>query len=271
MTNLLKRYLRFCFYLFLLSTTILSFEPKKYLHVFSSYKDYTPQKMEVLGNITSINLQYSKNFKRREKTLVATLNKSANVRLDDTIYIVKHSGNSSNYKHAYLVGEAKIFSIFKTEFQGWMLQAKGFLQRIKKGYTIVKINNYNQRKIANELYQKAEIKFANKDYKSALVYFNQSLEKDSTNPKVYYKLALTEKELLLKSSYQRHLIQSFKYIKNFDDPNVFVDFLEEYFLEKLTSIKYDENFKLPKCEATLPKECKYLKYYIYNNTSQTDI
>ncbi|MDH5717302.1 MAG: hypothetical protein OEZ22_06655 [Spirochaetia bacterium] len=182
------------------------------IHAFKSYSDPTIESMEIIGQVTYKSHRMSESRQRlldydtREMILTARLYESESLRLGDTVYIIKKEPDHRKYKNGYIMGEAQIYSIFKTEFQGWMMKASGNLSMVKNGYFIARKSLGNIRNEAWVLYKEGETLEALNDEAGAFVKYRESLNKDPERPETYIRLAILGEK-------QERVIQAKEYIQ----------------------------------------------------------
>lgn len=218
-----------------------------------AYRDYgvTPmQKMEILGQVTSKSHMISMNRPRlldydtREMTLTAKLYENQGIRIGDTIYIIEKDPDHRKYLNGLIVGKATVFSIFKTEFQGWMLKARGNLSMIKKGHFIARMDFGSQRNKALEYLKQGDKFQVLGDYAKAYLWYKKSLDMDKNRPETYIKLTqLSLAEGMMEQAIT-YVDQAWQRRAKIEDPNDMLSFPGLYLGLKLGRVKKVENIRV---------------------------
>lgn len=166
------------------------------IHAFRSYSSPKMEKMRIIGKVIaktkSLSSQRRKvlNYDAREMILSARLYSREELRLGDKVFIIEKDPNHRKYKNGYIIGEAVVYSLFRTEFQGWMLKAKGNISMVSSGHFIAIRDQKNARREAILLNKKGEKYEYIQDDSKAIYYYKKSLKKDPERPETYMQLAL---------------------------------------------------------------------------------
>lgn len=195
------------------------------LHAFKNYGSSNMQKMELIGQVTSRSHMITGSRRRmlgydtREMIISASLYENVGVRIGDTIHIIQKDPDHNRYKNGLIVGEAVIYSVFQTEFQGWMIKARGNLSMVKKGHFIARLDFGYERQKALEFLKKGEKFHVLKDYTQAYYWYKKSLDMDDQRPETYMKLArlASDQELPVQASTYIHA--AWKLNTKVQDPN----------------------------------------------------
>ncbi|MDH5721443.1 MAG: tetratricopeptide repeat protein [Spirochaetia bacterium] len=215
---------KFALIIFLL-TAEKAFSVTYPVHAYKNYTTPIMQEMEVIGQVTYRSHRMAESRKKildydtREMAITARLYESEGLRLGDVVYIIKKDPDHKHYKSGYIVGEAVVYSIFETEFQGWMLKASGNLSMVKKGYFIARPSLGDTRTEAWVLYKEGDKYDALGDYANAFVKYRESLNKDPQKPETYLRLALlSEKQNRIPQS-REYMRKAWEFLSKFEDPN----------------------------------------------------
>lgn len=130
------------------------------------------------------------NYDTREMILTARLYETEGLRLGDRIYIIDKDPDHRKYKNGYIVGQAEIFSIFETEFQGWMMKARGNFSMVGANHFIARERNSSQRAEAWAMYKKGDQQESAGDYAGAYASFRKSYDSDPQKPETWMRLGL---------------------------------------------------------------------------------
>ncbi len=244
------------------------------IHAFSNYKGGNLRNMKVIGRVISkgqvTNSEYKKilNYDTRQETITIQLDDHQSVRLGDRIYIIKKSLNHQKYKDGYIVAEGEIYSIFKTEFQGWMMKAKGFFSQVFPNYYGAIDIVPESRNLAYVLLRKGDRSFFLKDYAKALAFYQNSLSNDKERPETYLKLANVNKKLGLNTKADHYIHEAWKRLHNFEDTNAFLQLPGIYLASENQNIKNHISKAIKKKNCTHVKikdqfACKSLKQALF--------
>lgn len=180
--------------LFTLSTFSISAKVHK-IHAYKSYSTSGMQKMLLMGQITT-KTKITNNARRRileydtrEMMITARLYDHEAIRLGDHVYIIQKELDHKRYKNGYIIGEGEVYSIFQTEFQGWMLKAKGNFSMVKKGHFIAIPDAGDFRNEALVYFKKGDRERVLGNLARAFQYYKKSIETDSNRPETYVRLA----------------------------------------------------------------------------------
>lgn len=129
------------------------------------------------------------NYDTREMILTARLYETEGLRLGDIIYILDKDPDHRKYKNAYIVGKAEVFSIFETEFQGWMMKARGNFSMVGSNHFIARNRNREKRAEAWALYKKGDQEQSSGNLVAAYSSFKKSYDADPQKPETWMRLA----------------------------------------------------------------------------------
>ena len=230
--------------------------------------------MEIIGQVISKGLQISNEYKRifnydiRKSTITARLLSHSNLRVGDTIYVVRKDPNHEKYKNGFIIAKGEIFSVFETEFQGWLLKAKGYFSHVQEGFFIAKDKIDDMRKEAYVLLKKGDRARLLKSYAEAFSYYQRSLEYDAQRPETYLKLAALNKELNLPRKTGNYVEEAWKRLNNFEDVNSFLELPGIYLKWQNKNINDHTSQKIRQVDCSHTKKddqfaCKRLKYALY--------
>jgi len=195
------------------------------IHAFNSYTDPTIRKMELIGQISSKTKRSSKlrrkllNYDSRETMITVKLFKKEGLKLGDVIYIIAKDPDHRKYKNGLIVAKGKVFSIFKTEFQGWMLKASGNFAMVKKSQFIAIVKNDIGRRKALFAFKKAERYFYLKQYSKAYAFYRKALKYQDQNPEIFFSLARLKLSQGLYQEAQIYIKKAWKFLYRFEDVN----------------------------------------------------
>jgi tetratricopeptide (TPR) repeat protein len=212
------------------------------LHAFRDYGASSMQKMEVLGQVTSKSHMSSSrprllDYDTREMILSAKLYENKGIRIGDTIYIVQKDPDHRKYLNGLIVGKATIFSIFQTEFQGWMIKARGNLSMVQKGHFIARLDFGYERNLANEYLKKGDKFKILADYANAFFWYKKSLDIDDQRPETYLKLAELSFDQKLPDQALAYIKEAWKRGAKIEDPNDILLLPGIYLKVRLDNIK----------------------------------
>ncbi len=195
------------------------------VHAFESYSSPKMVKMKIVGKIIAKTKSLSSDRKNvldydaREMILSARLFSTDDLRLGDKVYIIEKDPDHEKFKNGYIIGEAVLYSMFKTEFQGWMGKASGNISMVSAGQFLAVEDRKNQRKNAALLTKRAEKYEYIEDDPKAIFYYNKSLEEDPDRPETYMKMAMLYNR---KGSYTMaisYLNKAWDRLNRFESPN----------------------------------------------------
>ena len=256
----------------LFATSVFAKEMK--VHVFNHYRGGNLRHMEMIGRVISqgkiTNRDYKKilHYDAREKTVTARIYKQNSIRLGDKIYIIKKDSSYKQYKDGYIIAEGEVYSIFKTEFQGWLMKAKGFFSHVVSGYYIAVDIDKESRNQAYVLLRKGDRSFFLKNYAEALSFYQNSLESDPSKPETYLKLASLSKQLDLNTKSDNYIREAWKRLHHFEDTNAFLQLPGIYLAAENKNIQYhtSEKIKQNNCSHVKTENkfvCKSLKQALF--------
>lgn len=246
----------FLFSLLLAAQTGGALQARTYeLHAFRDYSSDLLQ-MELIGQVVSRSQMITDNRPRmldydtREMILSASLYGDLDVRIGDMVYVIQKDPDHERYKNGLIVAEARVFSVFKTEFQGLMIKASGNLSMVKKGHYIARMDFSSKRELALEYLKRGEKYHTLKDYQNAFFWYKKSLSIDDERPETYLNLAkLSESQGLhiqantyIKGAWEKHA--------KVEDPNVMLELPSVYLRARLEEI------------LTLGSEAAQLRHYL---------
>jgi len=212
------------------------------LHAFKNYGSSSAQKMEIIGQVTARSNMITDNRPRvmdydtREMILSAKLYEESGVRIGDTVYIIQKDPDHRRYKNGLIVGQATVYSVFKTEFQGWMIKAKGNLSMVKKGHFIARLDFGSERELALEYLKKGDKYNALNDYTNAFYWYRKSLEKDSNRAEIYMRLAQLSKKQGFPEQALTYIEEAWHRGNRIEDPNDAILLPRLYLDEKLNAL-----------------------------------
>ncbi len=244
------------------------------VHVFNHYRGSNLQHMEIIGRVISqgriMNRNYKKilNYDTREKIITARIDRKESVRLGDKIYVIKKEPNHKQYKDGYIIAEGEVYSLFKTEFQGWLMKARGFFSHVVPGYYIAVDIDKELRNQAYVLLRKGDRSFFLKNYAEALSFYEKSLESDPSKPETYLKLASLSKQLGLNTKTSNYIREAWQRLRNFEDMNAFLELPGVYLASENENIKYHKSEKIKQGNCIHVKTedqfaCKSLKQALF--------
>lgn len=184
-------------FLLLLSLVISSeaFAKTIPIYAFRSYNNTQALELEIIGQVKSKSFSMQEeswrllNFDTRPMVLTAGLIDPESIRMGDKVYIVEKDPDHQRYKNGYIVGQAEVYSVFNTEFQGWMMRASGNLAMVKTGHYVAIERYREERKDAQLIYARAEREIVRGNKAEAFALFRQSLQLDPERPETYLRLA----------------------------------------------------------------------------------
>ena len=205
---------------------VASLSARKYeIHAYRSYEKPRMEKMVLIGQVTARTKVTNSTRRRmldydtREMVITGRLYDHENLRLGDKVFLIEKDPEHKKYKNGYVVGEGIIFSIFKTEFQGWMLKANGNFSMVKKGHFIARKDNARAQHEALVLLKQGDKYRSIGDTARALENYNKSIQKDKNRPETYLQLALEQKKLGRNELSRKYLHEAFKRLNKFTDIN----------------------------------------------------
>ncbi|MDH4200315.1 MAG: tetratricopeptide repeat protein [Spirochaetia bacterium] len=263
-------------FIFILAITSGIFSESIPLHAFRDYGTSNALKMEILGQVTSKSHMFSLNRPRlldydtREMIISAKLYENQGIRIGDTIYIIQKDPDHQRYLNGLIIGKATVFSIFQTEFQGWMLKARGNLSMIKKGHYIARLDFGSQRNQALEYLRKGDKYKELGDYAQSYLWYKKSLDMDEHSPETYLKLAQLAFQQGIHEQAVTFINEAWKRSAKLEDPNDMLE-LPGFFLsirmEQLRSIASQEKrlkelLSLLKEIRDYSKHMNWISFYI---------
>jgi len=195
------------------------------IHAFYSYQKVHMQKMELIGQVSAFSKILSSKRERllfydtREMVITARLYETEGIRLGDKVYVIKKDPDHRKYKNGYIIGEGLVFSIFKTEFQGWMLKASGNFSMVSKGHFIAIPKIGSSRREAWVHYKQGDKYLALGKLSKAFALYKKSLMEDPQRPETYFRLALIGKKIGLQEESYQYLSSAWKRLNKFADVN----------------------------------------------------
>lgn len=213
------------------------------LHAFRDYGNSSVQKMEILGEVTSKSHMISKNRPRlldydtREMILSAKLIEHQGIRIGDTIYIIQKDPDHRKYLNGLIVGKATVFSIFQTEFQGWMIKARGNLSMVRKGHFIARLDFGSERNTALEYLKKGDKYSVLGDYAKAYYWYKKSLDTDSQRPETYLKLTQLTFAQGMRDQAYTYIKEAWLRSAKIEDPNDMLELPGLYLTVKIDKIR----------------------------------
>ncbi|RME87922.1 MAG: hypothetical protein D6767_11060 [Candidatus Hydrogenedentota bacterium] len=193
------------------------------VHAFRGYNTLGMQKMLIIGQVASrtmineVGTVRLLNYDTRQMVLTAKVYEWKNLRLGDKIYILEKDPDHNRYKNALIVAEAEIYSIFKTEFQGWMLKARGNLSMVKKGQFIAIPYNHKRQLAARQAYKTGEMLQAAGREAEAFREYRKSFNTDSQNPEIWFQMAEVSRKRGLVEEEGKYLEGAWKRFTKFTD------------------------------------------------------
>ncbi len=181
-------------FLFLLTVSLFAKNPVAY--GFFSYNNTQTVELEIIGQVKSKTFSmHEKSYRLldydlRPMVLTSSLFSPEMVRPGDKVYILEKDPDHQRIKNGLIVAEAEIYSVFDTEFQGWMLRASGNLSMVRSGHFVAVANSTQERQDAVLLYASAKRELVRGNRSQAISLFRQSLQKDPGQPETYLQLAL---------------------------------------------------------------------------------
>jgi len=196
------------------------------VYAFQNYTTSQSQQMELIGIVTTKSTMITEeqrgrimDYDTRQMILTARLYENKGLKIGDEIYVISKDPNHDQYKNGLIVARVEIISIFKTEFQGWMIKAKGNISMVKKGHFIARIEISEKRQKAMEYYKQGDKYMTLKDYPSAYVSYKKSITVDRNNPETLMRLANLMKIEGMDSQYDSYIREAWKNYKQIENPN----------------------------------------------------
>ncbi len=269
--------LRFaCLFILVTAASSNSAAAKTYeLHAFRDYSSGEMQKMELIGQVVSRSHMLTGNRPRmldydtREMILSASLYGEVDVRIGDTVYVIQKDPDHERYRNGLVVAEAKVYSVFKTEFQGWMIKASGNLSMVKKGHYIARIDFGSRRALALEYLKKGEKYHVLHDYKNAFFWYKKSLAIDDGRPETYLNLAKLTREQGLHEQSNAYIKSAWQKRSKVEDPNVMLELPSVYLQARLEEIARNNTVSnMLRQYISLLDEMRYYKTHMRNMRAQ---
>jgi tetratricopeptide (TPR) repeat protein len=201
---------------------------------FRSYGDPSPRKMLLIGKVTgkgqSISTQRRRilDYDTRELVLTAKLHEEDGLRVGDKIFIIQKNPDHKSFKDGLVVAEAEVFSIFNTEFQGMMLKARGNIAMVSNEHFVARPDYSAERKLAFELYKKAEKYQHINELDKAIRYYQESLNMDSERPESYVRVSRIFRTLNRDHEAQHFFREAWKRIRLFNELKILLALPGEY-------------------------------------------
>ena len=244
------------------------------IHAFKNYKGEGVRHMEIIGRVISHSISIEQptkkilNYDTREKMITARLSDRNRVRVGDQVYIIKKNPNHEEYKNGYIVAKGEVYSIFKTELQGWLVTLKGVFTHVVQGHYIAVEKVRQSRSEAYVLLRKGDRSFFLKDYAEALAFYQSSLAKDQKRPETYLKLANVSEKLGQTAAADRYAREAWERRNHFEDTNAFLELPGIYLASENKNIEYhiSERIKQQECSHVKPGNrfsCKSLKQALF--------
>lgn len=238
------------------------------IYAYHSYANPEHKKMNLIGQVTSSSKlmdntrQRLLNYDTRTMIITARLYDAEAVRLGDTVYLIDKAPDHRKYKNGYIIGQGEIVSIFQTEFQGWMLKAKGNFSMIQKGHFIAIEMPVGARHEAELAFRQAERDLEFSDVPSAIHNLKISLEKDPKRPETSYQLARLLKKQGRSTEAREYLLKSWSNLNRFKEVNDVLELPGTYLsweMEYIANTVSTEQMKLKKYLHLLDESRLFLK------------
>lgn len=229
--HLRYRLLFICFFLLPLQ---VGYAIQYQILAFRSYGDSSPRKMLLIGQVTGKGQSISTTRKRildydtRELVLTAKISESDGLRVGDKIFIIQKNPDHKSFKDGLIIAEAQVFSIFKTEFQGTMLKARGNIAMVTNQHYVARPDYSKERKMAFDLYKKGEKYQYTGEIDKAIRYFQESLAMDPERPESYVRLSKIFLTLEREPEARHYFKKAWERIRLFNELNTLIELPGEY-------------------------------------------